>query len=112
MVAVLTGRPGQPLAIRVEVSSGLAMIVLGGELDLVTAPILGEQLVRILADGPDRLVFDMAGIRFIDCAGALLVCGTGRHLPPGQRPVIRRPSRPVRRLLHLTGMDAHCELVW
>jgi anti-anti-sigma factor len=109
-VALLTGLPGHALAIRVEVSPGLVMVVLGGELDMVTAPELAGQLAGVLGGRPQRLVFDMAGVRFIDCAAARLISGTARHLPPGQRPVIRRPSRPVRRLLHLTGMDSCCAL--
>ena len=106
---VVTGPPAPPLVIEAAVSAGTATVVISGELDAATAPLLARRLAQILADGPQRLVFDMAGVGFIDCAAARLVVGTGRCLPAGRRPVIRHPSPAVRRMLELTGLAAHCE---
>jgi anti-anti-sigma regulatory factor len=39
-----------------------------------------------------------------------MIVATGRSLPAGRRPVIRRPSPAVRRILELTGLDAQCEI--
>jgi anti-anti-sigma factor len=97
------------MVIEVAVSAGTATIVISGELDAATTPLLACRLAQILADGPQRLVFDMAGVGFIDCAAARLIVGTSRFLPAGRRPVIRRPSPAVRRMLELTGLAAHCE---
>jgi anti-sigma B factor antagonist len=98
------------MVIEAAVSAGSATIVIRGELDAATAPLLARRLTQILADEPQRLVFDMAGVGFIDCAAARLIAGTGRCLPVGRRPVIRRPSPAVRRMLELTGLAAHCEV--
>jgi anti-sigma B factor antagonist len=89
---------------------GTVTVALSGELDLVTSSFLGQHLARLLGKRPQRLVFDMAQIDFIDCATARLIVTTGRSLPGGQRPVIRSPSAAVRRILKLTGLDAHCEV--
>lgn len=59
---------------------------------------------------PARLVFDMAGVRFADCASARMITGTAAWLPDGNRPVIRSPRPLVRRLLERSGLDAYCEL--
>ena len=59
---------------------------------------------------PRRLVLEMSGVDFIDCAAARLIASTGRFLPEGRRPVIRHPSPVLRRLLELTGLAAHCEV--
>lgn len=67
-------------------------------------------MAQVRESAPQRLVFDLAGVGFIDCAAARLITGTGRFLPRGQRPVIRRPGPLVRRVLELTGLDAHCEI--
>ena len=91
-----------------EARPGITTIVVRGELDLVTMPFLAGQLA--LAPGqPGRLVFDLSGTRFMDCGSARLIAEAGPWLPGGSRPVIRRPGPGVRRLLELTGLDAHCE---
>jgi len=97
------------MVIEATVSGGTATIVISGELDAATAPLLARRLAQILAYGPQRLVFDMAGVGFIDCAAVRLIVGTGRCLPTGRQPVIRRPSLAVRRMLELTGLAPYCE---
>ena len=85
-------------------------MVITGELDLTTRPVLAEQLSAILRTGPRRLVLDLAGTSFIDCGSARLIVGAGQFLSEGRRTVIRYPSRAVRRVLELTGLDASCEI--
>ncbi len=102
------GSPGL-LAINVEVSQDSATVVITGELDLTTRPLLIEHLSPILCTRPRRLVLDMAGTGFIDCGSARLIASAARFLP-GSRPVIRHPSRAVRRVLELTGLDLDCEI--
>jgi anti-anti-sigma factor len=102
-------RPGQ-VAIEVDVRPGAATIVIRGELDLVTMPVLAEQLVLLARDRPGRLVFDLAATRFMDCGSARLIAESGQWLRDGGRPVIRRPAPGARRVLGLTGLDARCEI--
>jgi anti-anti-sigma factor len=97
------------VTVRAHISPGTATVVISGELDVVTASLLGEHLAPLLDNKPRRLVFDLDQVGFIDCAAARLIVGTGRYLPAGRRPVIQRPSPAVRRVLRLTGLDAHCE---
>jgi anti-anti-sigma factor len=91
-------------------SPGMVTVVISGELDLATVPSLSQQLARILDQRPQRLVFHMGQVGFIDCAAARLIASTGRCLPAGRRPVIRSPTTAVRRVLKLTGLDAHFEV--
>ncbi len=102
-------RPGR-VAIEVDVRPGATTIVIRGELDLVTMPVLAEQLALVRRDKPDRLVFDLAGTHFMDCGSARLIAGSGQWLRHGRRPVIRRPGPGVRRVLGLTGFDACCDI--
>ncbi len=99
-----------PLGIEVTVSAGTATVVLRGELDPATRPVLARRLGQVLADGPQQLVLDLSGVTFIDCASARLITGAGRHLPTGTRPVIRFPSLVARRVLTLTGLVDHLEM--
>ena len=90
-------------------SQDAAAVVVTGELDLTTRPVLAEHLAQVLATGPRRLVLDMAGTRFMDCGSARLIVTAGQFLP-SRRVTIRRPSPPVRRVLELAGFDADCEI--
>jgi len=101
---------GGRVTIEMETRPGVATIVVKGELDLVTMPHLAARLALALRDRPSRLVFDLSGTHFMDCGSARLIAGAGQRLPGGGRPVIRRPGPGVRRVLELTGLDAHCEI--
>jgi anti-sigma B factor antagonist len=98
------------VTIEVKVRPGVTTIVIRGELDMVTMPYLAARLARALRDGPGRLVFDLSGTQFMDCGSARLIAGAGQQLPGPVRPIIRRPAPGVRRVLELTGLDAHCEI--
>ena len=98
------------VSIEVETRPGVTTIVVKGELDLVTMPYLAARLTLAIRDRPGRLIFDLSGTHFIDCGSARLIADAGQRLPGGGRPVIRRPAPGVRRVLQLTGLDAHCEI--
>lgn len=106
---MMTGLDGR-VTIEVEARPGTTTIVVRGELDLVTMPFLAAQLALAVRDKPGRLVFDLSGTRFMDCGSARLIAAAGQWLPGGARPVIRHPRPGVRRVLELTGLDAHCEI--
>lgn len=107
---MVTEPPAPSLVIKTVTAAQAATVVIGGELDLATMPLLSRQLAQTLDDRPQRLIFDMAGVDFIDCASLRLIASTSRYLPAGRRPVIWRPSPVVRRMLELTGLAAHCEV--
>jgi anti-sigma B factor antagonist len=98
------------MTIESETSHGTTTILISGELDLLTAPQLSEYLAPILRSRPRRLILDLSRTDFIDCGSARLIADAGRLLPPGERLVIRGPSKPVRRVFQLTGLDAYCEI--
>lgn len=100
----------EPLVVDISMTAGTATVVIRGELDPVTTPSLAARLGQILASHPERLVFQLTGVGYLDCAAARLIAGTGRSLPPGRRPVIRCPGPAVRRVLALTGLDDQCEV--
>jgi anti-sigma B factor antagonist len=98
------------LLVEVDVSQERVIVVISGELDLTTRPALAERLSAILSSGPRRVVLDLSGTEFIDVGSARLIASLNRFLPDGGRLIIRRPSLLVRRVLHLTGLDAECEI--
>jgi anti-sigma B factor antagonist len=86
------------------------VVVVTGELDLITRPVLADRLSAVLGTRPRQLVLDLAGTGFMDCGSARMIALAGRFLPDGGRLIIRRPSPAVRRVLELTGYDAGCEI--
>lgn len=103
------GPNARSLAIQVDVSPDRATVVIGGELDLVNMPVLAARLSVVLRRRPRRLILDMAGTTFMDCACARLLASAGQFLPD-HKPVIRQPTSAVRRVLQLTGLDAEFEI--
>lgn len=103
-----------PGAGRVSVTAAIApdltTVVVSGELDAATMSVLSRRLAQVAAQRPQRLVFDLARVGFIDCAATRLIASTIVFLPPGGRPVLRHPSPAVRRILDLTDLGAACDV--
>jgi anti-anti-sigma factor len=102
------GPRAERVTIKVDACPGVTTVFISGELDLVTMPLLAEQVTRALQSRPRRLVFDLSGTAFMDCGSARLIAEAGRSL--ARRPVLRHPGPGVRRVLELTGLDALCEI--
>jgi anti-anti-sigma factor len=101
---------GPPLVIKADVGPAGVTMVITGELDLITRPVLAEHLSAVLCTRPLRLILDLAGTSFVDCGSARLIVSAGQFLPPGRRLIVRHPSRAVRRVLELTAFGAGCEI--
>ena len=79
----------------------IVQILVAGELDLASAPVLYHQLVREQRDGADAIVVDLSGVTFIDSSGlqALLAA----HENDGERlRIILSPA--ASRLVDLAGL--------
>lgn len=80
-------------------------VLVRGELDLVTAPILARHLDGV---GPEREVVevDLAGVTFMDVRGVnALIDARAALAAAGRRLAIHAPSDAVRRTLRLCGVD-------
>ena len=82
-------------------ADGVALVVLRGELDFATAPIADASIVSLLDTRPERLVFDLTAVTFLDSSGiAVLV----RSTQQANTVAIRNPSAIVRRVIEYTGL--------
>jgi anti-anti-sigma factor len=77
-----------------------------GEVDMVTAPMLRERLVRVLHAGrPTALEIDLAAVTLLDCAGiGALVAVRTAALQVGCRMQVRHLQPIVRQVLDVTGL--------
>ena len=96
------------ISITAEGVPGTTTVFIRGELDMVTMPVLAEFLARVRHASAGRLVLDLAGTTFMDCASARLLVTAG--VSGAARPVVRHPTAMIYRILELTGLDALCEI--
>ena len=80
-------------------------LIVVGALDSLAADGFLQQAARVLDNRVGRLVLDLAGVTFLDCAGvrALAIASC---FAPGDCPVIIRSLRPpARRIITALGTD-------
>lgn len=93
------------LKVSAENGGGVCLLSVSGELDFASAEDFTVRARRLVDGRPKRLVLDLAGLVFADCAGVRALAGvTG--MVPGTCPVIVRSACPlVRRILELMGLE-------
>ena len=80
-------------------------LILSGDLDLTETGGFLEQAVLAVDNRTERLVLDLAGVTFLDCAGVRALA-TAAGFAPGGCPVIIRSLGPiVRRTFELLNLD-------
>lgn len=89
----------------------LGVIILGGEVDIYTAPRFKECMLELLDGGVERLLIDLSGVSFIDSTAlGVLIGGLRRvHDADGRMALIVATSA-VARVLTITGLDRVFEI--
>jgi len=89
----------------IEDRDGLVIVVVDGELDIHSAPGLGEVLTPA-ADAGRRLILNVAGLRFCDCAGLSLFLRTQeRARAAGGSLHLTAPTASMLRLIAVARMS-------
>lgn len=79
-------------------------LTLRGSLDAHTAVRLGEALTPLPGNGAMHL--DLAGLDFMDSSGLRLIIDAHRRaIEDGRVMILENPSKVVRRLFEITGLD-------
>jgi anti-sigma B factor antagonist len=85
-----------------------AVVEVGGELDLYTAPSFRESVLEAAADtDPPKVIVDFRGLGFIDSSGLGAIVACLKHLRErgGDLALAAPEGSGLRRLLDLTGLD-------
>jgi anti-sigma B factor antagonist len=82
--------------------TGVAIVTVSGELDSSNASSLEATVATITEERPERLIFDLGGLRFMDSAGIAVLLGAAANVNVVQ---LRRPSPVVRRVIEATGLS-------
>jgi anti-sigma B factor antagonist len=85
-----------------------AVVDVGGELDLYTAPSFRESVLEAAGDtDPPKVIVDFRGLDFIDSSGLGAIVACLKHLRErgGDLALAAPEGSGLRRLLDLTGLD-------
>jgi anti-sigma B factor antagonist len=63
------------LTLSTRVVAGRAIIAVGGEIDVYTAPKLRDTITELVADGSYQIVVDMTEVEFLDSTGLGVLVG-------------------------------------
>ncbi len=100
-----------PLQVEASDQDGELVLVLHGELDPHTAPLLRDRIDQSLTAATTTLVLDVRGLRFIDSSGLRVIIGAHKEMIGRDgRLVLRAPTDTTRRLLDITGLVDHIEI--
>jgi anti-anti-sigma factor len=94
------------LTIETSTTGATTTLLVTGDLDPASAPILDDALETALArDGVDEIVVDAAGLTFVDSSGlSALVNARTDAAEAGVRFVVENPTPLCTRLLEATGL--------
>jgi len=82
-------------------ATGVPIVTVSGDLDMSNADTLEAAVASIAAERPERLIFDLSDLRFMDSAGIAVLLGAAAQVNVVQ---LRDPSPAVRRVVELTGL--------
>lgn len=89
---------------------GSFALVVRGEIDGFTAPILAGLVGALIDGGRGDVVLDLSEVAFMDAAGLRVIVDSSNRLGvAGRTLTVRSPSAIVRRILEVTGLDALIE---
>jgi len=98
----------------VEVRQGEDRVVLGlhGELDLLGAPMLEEEIAKVEASATTILVLDLGDLQFVDSAGLrVILAAHERSRREGKGFALTQGSDQVQRLFTIAGVSEHLRII-
>ena len=93
------------LSITRSVDGQDVVLTLSGELDVISAPDLAEQLDELAAEACPRVLLELSGLTFVDSAGvSVLVKAKHEAEANGRLLILRSPTEQVRQVFSVVGL--------
>jgi anti-sigma B factor antagonist len=97
----------EPFQVSVRVESDRCEMILSGELDVSTAPLLRHRMAEVTDELETELVLDISALTFIDSTGLSLIVSEHKKLKAqGSELIVLSPTRMASRLFELSGLDS------
>jgi anti-sigma B factor antagonist len=94
------------MELAVHDNHGVTVVMVAGEMDVGNSAQLGEELDRLLTEGPKKVVIDLAKVSFVNSSGlATLVCYYKRAHSNCGDISLAALQPPVRQVFQLTRLD-------
>jgi anti-anti-sigma factor len=87
---------------------GAHRVIARGDIDIATAPLLAEELDRLIEAGAILVVLDAGDVTFVDSSGIRAIVDAGNRLRDhGGRLLIENVSGAMERILEVAGLIDH-----
>jgi|SRR4051794_1502458 len=97
----------QALTITTTADGDRSVIAVGGEIDVHTCGELEDAVRRAYGTGGSQILLDVSGVGFIDSSGLRSLITLQQEVANNNGALqLRAPSRPVLRLLEVTGLTS------
>jgi len=102
----------EPASVHTEDEDHAPVVVVSGEIDMATAPMLQRELVTAMEAHEGPVVLDLSDVTFFDSSGLRVAIVAHRDLgEQGRRlAVVCDPEGHVQRTFMLAGLSNHLEL--
>jgi anti-sigma B factor antagonist len=94
-----------PITTSVAHRAGVAVVSIGGEIDLSTAPAFEAAIAGALDDDPPVLVIELSEVRFMASAGLRILAATHEKVSKSAQLAIVANNPATSRPIQLTGLD-------
>jgi anti-sigma B factor antagonist len=102
---------GELLETEIESVGTHALVILAGEVDVSTVGKLYEELAELAHEGICHIALNVAEVTFIDSTGLSLFVTEHKRVDSMKGElIIFSPSRELRRLLQITGLDNYLNI--
>jgi anti-anti-sigma factor len=98
------------IATAVDYQNGIAVLKVGGDIDLATVPALEAAIDEALVASPTSLVIDLTDVGFLASAGLQALVATHNNVTPSAQFAVVANSAATSRPIQLTGLDQIFEL--
>lgn len=97
----------EPPVAAVERNGEAVVVRLAGELDLYNAHEVREALLRECQQGPERLIVDLAEVKFIDSTALGVLIEARSKLSNRRAFLLAAPALETKRALEISGLNRH-----
>jgi anti-sigma B factor antagonist len=98
------------IATAIAYQHGIAVLKVGGDIDLATVPALEAAINEALIPKPIGLVIDLTEVGFLASAGLQALVATHNNVSPSAQFAVVANSASTSRPIELTGLDQIFEL--